>query len=296
MDLQFSFGELDGKKFQEACDRATWLLGDPKNARHAVLQALIKTPLYLAQQEERVARSIRTKPTDGKPRNNRPTYRAYLSDDQMFDRTVMQELLIKEKDQEGQGFGLTTEDVIKRFIKHLMMVSLEHNSSWAAVGVIWVLCGNGGEELARAYHAIAPNRAEIKEDSGYYRVRTALANDIGERFGVQSRTIIDGNCPTMPPSDRRVRLIKDSFERFLPSHKDLVVPTGYRWHSETPLIPYDEGPRGDERVEVDRMCILFCPPNFNRFAESQHLRPLESSIRDLTIWALSTKRGRADLS
>jgi hypothetical protein len=287
LDSQFSFEQLT-RRSQPAIDLYTWLLRNPEEARDVVGQAALRTNLLLAKQKAHRGRAIRSK---APKRGHRESNQAYLSSDQMFDLALMEESMIKEKYQERQGFSPTITDRIKRFIKHLIMISMEHNSSWAAVAVLWILCDYKLSEVERFYEVIAPNRA-VKENSGYYSIRDAVVEDIEERFSPPHQIVLGGHCPSISPSDERVQLIRECFERFRPSHKDFVVPKGYYWRTgSTPLIPYDEeDPRGDEGVEVDRMCLLFHPTNFNRIAESLDLRPLESSVRELALWALSTTK------
>ena len=94
---------------------------------------------------------------------------------------------------------------------------------------------------------------------------------------------IEHSSQVYSPSDWQVRTIKECLAVFRPLGR-VRVPERYQGSL---LIPYnDNDPRGDERIEVDRMAILFSPADLNRILASFGLMPFEESIRRLNFAAV----------
>ena len=275
-----SFGGIDSKRILAARDRATYILGDAyiETARQVAFRAAASVPGTTKSREANIKRALEY---DGE---HRACNRAYLDADQTFDHCVMTELSDAEKDQESNGYRLSEADFIKRLVKHLILLSLSRNSFWAAVAVFQVLCNYPTTALNLVYPFVAPNRSIDKEKWQCSRNRGKLLKFIGERFGVHPENLfIAHRFPVYSRSDWQVRTVKDCLEVFRPFGR-VSVPEHYQGST---LIPYDDDdPRGDERIEVDRMAILFSPADLNRLLAPAGLRPLEESIRRLNFAAV----------
>ena len=275
-----SFGGIDGKRILAARDRATYLLGDAylETAGQVVFRAAASVPGTTKSREANIKKALEY---DGA---HRGCNRAYLDTCQTFDHRVMTELSDAEREQESNGYRLSEEDFIKRFVKHLILLSLSRNSFWAAVAVFQVLCNYPTTALNFVYPFVAPNRSIDKDKWQCSRNRGKLLKFIGERFGVNPENLFIEQGPQVySPSDRQVRTINECLAVFRPSGR-ATVPERYRGDL---LIPYDDNdPRGDEHIEVDRMAILFSPADLNRILESVGLRPFEESIRRLNFAAV----------
>jgi hypothetical protein len=87
--------------------------------------------------------------------------------------------------QEGVA-KLTREDMLVRYVKHLTMLYLEHNSFYAVVGQSCVLFDLGTAEAGRLYETLVQGSPAHLETKGDYSVRDAkreLRRGLGERFG-----------------------------------------------------------------------------------------------------------------
>ena len=275
-----SFGGIDGKRILAARDRATYLLGDAyiETARQVAFRAAAAVPGTTKSREANIKKAL---DYDGE---HRACNRAYLDAGQTFDHLVMTELCDAEREQESNGYRLNEEDFIKRLVKHLILLSLSRNSFWAAVAVFQVLCNYPTTALNLVYPFVAPNRSIDKEKWQCSRNRGKLLKLIGERFGVQPENLfVERRSQVYSPADWQVRAIKDCLGVFRPLGR-ARVPERYQG---SPLIPYDDNdPRGDERIEVDRMAILFSPADLNRLLAPVGLRPFEESIRRLNFAAV----------
>jgi len=275
-----SFGGIDGKRILAARDRATYLLGDAyiETARQVAFRAAASVPSTTKSRDANIKKAL---VYDG---DHRACNRAYLDADHTFDNLVMTELSDAEKEQESNGYRLSEADFIKRLVKHLILLSLSRNSFWAAVAVFQVLCNYPTTALNFVYPFVAPNRSVDKDKCQCSRNRGKLLKFIGERFGVHPENLfIEHGTQVYFPSDWQVRTIQECLAVFRPLGR-VTVPEDYRGSL---LIPYDDNDtRGDERIEVDRMAILFSPADLNRILASTGLMPFEESIRRLNFAAV----------
>ena len=275
-----SFGGIDGKRILAARDRATYLLGDAyiETARQVAFRAAASVPSTTKSRDANIKKAL---VYDG---DHRACNRAYLDANQTFDHRVMTELSDAEKEQESNGYRLSEADFIKRLVKHLILLSLSRNSFWAAVAVFQVLCNYPTTALNFVYPFVAPNRSVDKDKCQCSRNRGKLLKLIGERFGVDHENLfIEHGTQVYFPSDWQVRTIQECLAVFRPLGR-VTVPEDYRGSL---LIPYDDNDtRGDERIEVDRMAILFSPADLNRILASTGLMPFEESIRRLNFAAV----------
>lgn len=275
-----SFGGIDGKRILAARDRATYLLGDAysETAKQVAFRAAANVRGTTKSRKANIKKALEY---NGE---HRTCNRAYLDANQTFDHCVMTELSEAEREQESNGHQLSEADFIKRLVKHLILLSLSRNSFWAAVAVFQVLCNYPTTALNFVYPFVAPNRSIDKEKWQCSRNRGKLLKFVGERFGVQPENLfIECGPEVYSPSDWQVQTINECLAVFRPVGR-ATVPERYRGDL---LIPYDDNdPRGDERIEVDRMAILFSPVDLNRILESVGLRPFEESIRRLNFAAV----------
>ena len=275
-----SFGGIDGKRILAARDRATYLLGDAyiETARQVAFRAAASVPSTTKSREANIKKALEY---NGE---HRACNRAYLDANQTFDHRVMTELSDAEREQESNGHRLSEADFIKRLVKHLILISLSRNSFWAAVAVFQVLCNYPTTALNFVYPFVAPNRSIDKEKWQCSRNRGKLLTFICERFGVHAENLFIERGPRVySSSDWQVHTVKECLAVFRPLGR-VTVPEHYRGSL---LIPYDDNdPRGDERIEVDRMAILFSPADLNRILASAGLMPFEESIRRLNFAAV----------
>ncbi|HKW32218.1 MAG TPA: hypothetical protein VJN92_04385 [Candidatus Acidoferrum sp.] len=278
-----SFGGIDGKRILSARDRATYLLGDAylETATQVVFRAAASVPGTTKSREANIKKAL---DYDGE---HRACNRAYLDICQTFDYRVMTELSDAEREQESNGYRLSEADFIKRFVKHLILLSLSRNSFWAAVAVFQVLCNYPTSALDLVYPFVAPNRSIDKDKWQCSRNRGKLLKFIGERFGVCPENLFIEDGPQVySPLDWQVRTIKECLAVFRPLGR-VTVPERYRGSL---LLPYDENDhRGDERIEVDRMAILFSPTDLNRILAWTGTRSFEESTRRLNFAAVPKK-------
>ncbi len=279
----FPVRDVDPKRILVARERGIYILGDAdaEMAERAVFRASALLPITIKSRKDNIERALRSDCGERRASN-----RAYLDRNRTFDQLVMMELLDAEKMQEKNGYQLDEKEFIKRFVKHLVLLSLARNSFWAVIANCSILCNYKAKELGLLYSFVAPNRAEPKGEPECSRVRSNLLKFMAERFGVRFQELLSENDSELySPSDWQVGVVTECLGHFRPP-TTVTVPEGFRWDR---LFAYDENdPRGDERIEVDRMGVLFSPTDFNRIATCLGIRPFEESIRRMNFRCVRT--------
>ena len=232
-----------------------FLLADRRDARNVLYQATAR--LYVTSLVQKKRQAKRPKGNVHKKLSLTPgpllQYLIYLCAEPY------------ERAQEQAGAGeLTVEDLIVRYIKHLMLLYMEHNSFYATVGQSCVLFDFGTSQAGRLYETLVQGSTAHLETKGDYSVRDAkreLRRRLATRFG-QFVTTYDGTRKEqmfVATSDAgaHFRFVKQCLHRLLP-----VQEIGERatcWHLPVKFdltaydlaeLQYDER-NGDPRVELE---------------------------------------------
>jgi hypothetical protein len=182
----------------------------------------------------------------------------------------------QEQEHEASAARLTVEDMIVRYIKHLMLLYLEHNSFYATVGQSCILFDFGTSQAGRLYETLVQGSTAHLDTKGDYSVRDAkreLRRRLAIRFG-RFVTIYDGTRKEqrfVATSDAgaHFRLVKRCLHRLQP-----VQEIGERaacWHLPVrfDLAAYDlaelqydernEDPRVEQAAELRRLHVVTHP-------------------------------------
>jgi hypothetical protein len=169
---------------------------------------------------------------------------------------------MQEREHWAGARALTLEDMIVRYVKHLMLVYLEHNSFYATVGQGCVLFDLGTREAERLYEVLVQGSPAHLDTKGDYSVRDAkreIRQRLGRRFegfltnyeGARREQLF----VTMADPGEHFRFVKRCLHRLQPVEGD-EEPAG-RWHlpAHFDLTAYDlvelqhDGRGADPRAE-----------------------------------------------
>jgi hypothetical protein len=92
---------------------------------------------------------------------------------------------MQEQEHRAGERALTLEDMLVRYVKHLMLLYLEHNSFYATVGQGSVLFNLGTREAERLYEVLVQGSPAHLDTKGDYSVRDAkreIRQRLGRRF------------------------------------------------------------------------------------------------------------------
>lgn len=247
-----------------------FLLADHRDARSVLYQAAAR--LYVTALAQKKRQAKRPKGEVHKKLSLTPgpllQYLIYLCAEPYEDA--------QEREHRDGAITLTLEDMIVRYIKHLTMLYLEHNSFYAAVGQSCVLFDFATGQAARLYETLVQGSPAHLDTKGDYSVRDAkreLRRRLAERFG-RFITIYDGTRKEqlfvrMSDAETHFRLVKLCLHRLRPV-QEADDPVG-GWHLPARFdttaydlteLQYDESnrdPYAEHDAELRRMHVVTHP-------------------------------------
>ena len=255
---------------------AYFLHGDRVLALRITTTALTKVETMVKKQERRQsyrARKHRNKVSMGKA--------------QLLQGLIYRESEPHERRQEESAsnvISLVEEDLVVRYIKHLVQVTVERNSFYVTLALCRLLYRYSTEETMAIYDFLTQDQACRREDY-YYRSRKGLLmRELEARFRPLLR-ISRGprgeeafQCENGPY--QRAALVEECLDRFTPWETECVLPEDFhrRWE-ELPALRFDGGdPDLEHQVELRRMHTILHPACFRRLTRSLGLDPPECRL------------------
>lgn len=217
-----------------------FLLADRREARSVLYQAAARLHVTALAQKKREAKRPKGKVHKKISLTPGPLlqYLVYLCAEP-YERA-------QEQEYKDGARTLTAEDMLVRYIKHLMMLYLEHNSFYATVGQSCVLFDFETSQAGRLYETLVQGSTVYLDTKGDYSVRDAkreLRRRLASRFG-RFVTLYDGTRKeprfvTTAVTGRHFRFVKRCLHRLQP-----VLETNGRagdWHlpARVDLMAYD---------------------------------------------------------
>ena len=176
----------------------------------------------------------------------------------------------RERERAGPDGGLTEEDLILHFVKHLARITVRRNAFHVVLGFCRLLFSYSTAEAMEIHNQLVDRPEDVKDDS-YYRARKALLMDeLAERFygllavvrhqrGEERFQARDDSRPCLP-------FVAECLERFTP------------W--DTPCWPDAQAApsRADADAELRRIHASLHPACLQRLVDSLRLAALESRL------------------
>jgi hypothetical protein len=233
-----------------------FLLADRRDARSVLYQAAARLHVTALAQKKRQAKRPKGKVHKKISLTPRPLlqYLVYLCAEPYE--------YAQEQEHEDGVRTLTVEDMVVRYIKHLMMLYLEHNSFYATVGQSCVLFDFETSQAGRLYETLVQGSTLYLDTKGDYSVRDAkreLRRRLASRFG-RFVTLYDGarkeqRFVTTAVTGRHFRFVKRCLHCLQPAQEtngragDWHLPAGVDLMAyDLAELQYDEQD-GDQRAE-----------------------------------------------
>jgi hypothetical protein len=248
---------------------AHFILGDKRLALTVAISSMTKLEAASNIQARRMFyRKTRTK----------PQVRRVSSDDiQLLQRLVYVESELYERLQENDPSSLSPDDLLIRFVKHLVRITTKRSSLYVAVGICRILYGYTTEETMRL-HDFSCDLGQIKESHQYRRCKRLLLEEMRRRFSAFIEIEVGERG-----EDRIVR------EHSLTSHQDSLVrqclnaftPWGTTCEDSSRLAPTGHEPSlfWDQEIrERKRFHQLIHPACFSSVIEELRIQPHAASV------------------
>jgi hypothetical protein len=252
-----------------------FLLADRRDARSVLYQAIAR--LYVSALAQRKRQAKRPKGEVHKKLSLAPhpllQYLIYLcAEPYEFEQ--------EQEHRSGAG-ALAVEDMIVRYIKHLMLLYLEHNSFYAAVGQSSVLFNLSTSQAGRLYEILVQASSAHLETKGDYSVRDAkreLRRRLASRFE-RFVAVCDGTrreqlFVTMADAGAHSWLVKRCLHRLQPVQE--VGDGADYWHLPSGFDPFaydlaelqydwrNGDPAAEPAAELRRMHVVTHPCCWSR--------------------------------
>jgi hypothetical protein len=243
---------------------AYFIHGDKALARHITLEAMLRLEAMLLAQDKRryYAATTRTK--------------VCLSELHVLQRLtyMLSERYEQEQERSGKPRILDEDDMIIRFIKHLIQITLKRNSFYVTLGLSRLLYAYTTPEVMRLYDVISQDPDSLKEDYYFRECKQKLMKELQQRFGsalkigrgIRGETKFESE----PTTDENISLVRECLNRFTPWKTPCVVP-----HQFNPLfdrmshLTFDGGEPDDEHsIEINRIHSTIHPDCLTRLTES----------------------------
>ena len=207
-----------------------------------------------------------------------------LSEIQLLQRLVYIESELFERLLEGQQRTVQQDDLIIRYIKHLIRITTKHNSFYVALGLCRLLYNYSTGQTAEIYNLVIQDPERIRDDYYYRSRKKRLMEEIKDRFGALIRTQrgLRGEERFQPQEDSQkyASLVKECLIRFTPWELACVLPKELDPDRNVIRQLFFEGgdPDKEHRVELNRIHALIHPECLERLTAALSLNPADERL------------------
>lgn len=270
-------GSVD-ESLNRAFDLAYFILGDRPASIYVAMAAMNKLKTASSSQSRRLYYT----PTG---RSSYPAARTKvnLSDLHLLQRLVYIESELFERLIEGQQTVLSQDDLIIRYIKHLIRTTTKHNSFYVTLGVCRLLYNYSTAETADIYNLVLQDPERIRDDYYYRSRKKYLMEGIKDRFGGLVRTQRgfrrEERFQPQEDSNQYASLVKECLIRFTPWHSDCVLPREVDPRNVINQLLFDGGdPDKEHLVELNRIHTLIDPQCFEKLTAALGLESVANRL------------------
>lgn len=188
------------------------------------------------------------------------SYKLRLSTPHLLHKLVLIESERAERATERDG-TMTDRDLILRYVKQLILLSVEHNAFYATLAVARVLYAYTTAEAMDLYGAVQDEEPAVKEPYYYRSRRQRILAILLDRFGPRLQFVRasrgERQLLTVAPCEEMQLEIEYALER---------------------LVPWRDGCQASEDP-MSRLHMLFHPPCFAALAAQLGLDPPAARLR-----------------
>jgi len=232
---------------------------------------IYKQPLGYIKWEER-SRPLRTK--------------IRLSDEQMLQWLVCAQSDSWERATEygDSPYSPGAEDMVVRYIKHLVRITFKRNSFYVTLAVTRLLYEYGPHEVRLMYDVLTMSDSARMKDIRYLRKQKAkLMDECLARFDGMLQTITtvyrEKRFVSQPTTARLMRVVTECMHRFTPWNTSCTVQENFDPTAISGLY-FSEKKSDEDQIEMNRIHAILHPDCFLRFvrglAEFVKRLPLDS--------------------
>src|SRR5215469_12542295 len=254
-----------------AFNLAYFIHRDKEPALLIAMGALSKLEVAAAAQDKRLYYTAAGR-VPGDPGHYRTRTKVAMSELHLLQRLVYVESEpYEKKDEEGGSVArLDEDDMIIRFIKHLVRITTRRNSFYVALGLSRLLYQYTTNETAEIYDLIIQDSDRFKDDHYYRSRKRRLIQELSERFGslitlARSKSG-EERFESLDHTGGRFLLVSGCLDQFTPWNTACPLPDRPDLQAnEIASLKFDGGdPDQEHPVEIRRMHSVIHPGCFSR--------------------------------
>jgi len=279
---QISRRDVINKVFQ----LAYFIHGDRAVALQITAAVMRKQELAATAQDKRLYYKPGGRLLFGKVRSDPFRTKVFLNEVHLLQRLVYieSEVYERQREQLQPRAGLSEEDMIIRFIKHLVRITIKRNSFYVALGLSRLLFNYKTSETMEIYNLVVQDPDRVKDDC-YYRSRKGrLIQEMKDRFGgfidILRGPRGEERFQTRPHSQRYIDLVRKCLSLFTMWDTPCLVPACLDSTADMPprfsFIGAD--PDLEPEIEINRMHALLHPDCYRKVTDALRFDSPESRL------------------
>jgi hypothetical protein len=271
---------ISNELLDSAFQLAYFILGDRAASIYVAMAAMDKVKAASTVQGRRLSYTPIGRPSFPAARS-----KIALSEVHLLQRLVYIEAELFETLLEGEEQSLQVEDLIIRYIKHLVRITTKHNSFYVTLGLCRLLYNYSTVETAEIYNLILQDPARMRDDHYYRSRKKLLMLEMKERFGdllhVERGFRREDRFKANDNSATFAGLVKECLAHFTPWQSTCVLPNelDLKGNVIPPLLFEGNDPDEEHLVELNRIHTLIHPPCFARIITALGMDPPDQRLR-----------------
>jgi hypothetical protein len=201
--------------------------------------------------------------------------RARLSDEQLLQLLVYAESDSWERATENgdSPYHLADEDLVIRFMKHLVRISLKRSTFYAVLAIGRLAYDYRTSEVRHMYDVLMQDGARFRDNPYLRKQKRVLMGEVIERFGKLVRIVKtpdrEHRFLAQPTTQKLVDLVSECLRSFTPWNTTCVLPASFDSTDKIPAFCCSETDSHDESlIELNRFHTTLHPDCFSRIVAS----------------------------
>lgn len=179
---------------------------------------------------------------------------------------------------------LTAEDLVIRFIKRLVQITVKRNSFYVTLGIGRLLYEYETSQVRQMYDVLMQDQARFKDNSYLRKQKKVLIREMIEHFDRMIRTIRtsqgEDRFLSQPLTGHMINLVRECLVRFTPWNSSCVIPERFDPLGKIPALYFSRAESDDEsQIEMNRIHTIIDPNCFSRLIQSLGFAPPDERLR-----------------
>ena len=201
--------------------------------------------------------------------------RVRLNDEQLLQLLVYAESDSWERATEygDAPYHLADEDLVIRFIKHLVRISLKRSTFYAVLAIGRLSYDYGTSEVRQIYDVLMQDGARFRDNPYLRKQKRVLMREVIERFGKLVRVVEtpdrEHRFLAQPTTQTLIDLVRECLRFFTPWNTTCVLPASFDPTDKIPPLSFSGTGSDDESlIELNRFHAALHPDCFSRIVAS----------------------------